>query len=106
MGRGEVPRVQKVAIVDYQSFIELNPEFADASVAQVSAELAAAAVLYTQDVWGALWDQGVRFLTAHRLALSPWGQAARLVAKDGSTTYETHLKKLIAIVGCASGFSE
>lgn len=113
LGRGEVPRVQKVAIVDYQSFITLNPEFTDASVAQVSAELAAAALVWDpaglgnlNPVWGNLLDQGVRFLAAHRLALSPWGQAARLVAKDGTTTYETHLKKLIAIVGCAAGFSE
>lgn len=89
----------------YQRFITLQPEFADTDVAQVNAELTAAAIEVSLVEWGDLADDGVRYITAHRLALSPFGQAARLVAKDGSTTYFTHYKRLVTIVGSASGFA-
>lgn len=72
----------------------------------VQAELDAAALQIDTAIWGAYAtlptststmtkaDDGQRYLAAHKLALSPFGQAARLVAKDGGTTYLTHYKKL------------
>jgi hypothetical protein len=93
-------------MMDYNSFIALHPEFSKTGIAQVNGELTAAALLHPVAIWGTLADSGTRYLTAHRLALSPFGQAARLVnAKDGTTTYETHYKKLCTIVGCGSGFA-
>ena len=42
------------------------------------------------NVFGPLQDEASSYLAAHFLALSPYGQQARLVAKDGTTTYFTH----------------
>lgn len=87
--------------MDYPTFITLQPEFADTDVTLVNAELTSAALLVDSTVWGSLADTGIRYLTAHRLALSPFGQAARLVSKNGTTTYWTHYKTLQRTVGCA-----
>ena len=72
----------------------LQPEFKDTDVSQVNGELQAVIAELDSTVWQGLLDSGVRYLTAHRLALSPYGQAARLVAKDGTTTYNTHFQRL------------
>ena len=42
------------------------------------------------NVFGPLQDEASSYLAAHFLALSPYGQQARLVSKDGSTTYFMH----------------
>jgi Protein of unknown function (DUF4054) len=42
------------------------------------------------NVFGPLQDEASAYLAAHFLALSPYGQQARLVSKDGSTTYFSH----------------
>lgn len=42
------------------------------------------------NVFGTLQDEASAYLAAHFLALSPYGQQARLVAKDGNTTYFLH----------------
>jgi hypothetical protein len=88
------------------------PEFRGVSDATVTAYLQAANLEIDQVVWGAMGpgglanatkaDQGHGYLTAHKLASSPFGQAAKMVAKDGSTTYEANYKKLVRQV--ASGF--
>jgi hypothetical protein len=78
----------------YALFVTLQPEFRDTDVSQVNGELQAVIAELDSTVWQGLLDSGVRYLTAHRLALSPYGQAARLVAKDGTTTYNTHFQRL------------
>lgn len=60
------------------------------------------ALLIDATVWGAKADIGQRLLTAHHLALSPFGQRARMVNKKGETTYGELFKKLEAQV--AVGF--
>lgn len=42
------------------------------------------------NVMGTMTDESIGYLAAHFLALSPYGQQARMVAKDGSTTYYQH----------------
>jgi Protein of unknown function (DUF4054) len=86
-----------------QDFQARFPEFKATDTTLVSAALNDAALLIDRCVWGKLAGQGHGYLTAHRLALSPFGQQARMVSKDGkTTTYLTHYKGLVGIVG--SGF--
>lgn len=40
------------------------------------------------------YESGVRYLAAHKLALSPYGMTAKLATKDGDTTYLQHRKAL------------
>jgi len=50
------------------------------------------------EVWGDKTDTGVRWLAAHKLAITPWGQQARMVSKDGSTTYGKEHARLMRSV--------
>lgn len=84
--------------MDLATFRIQFPEFQFVDDSLVQAMLTAAALSVDVDVWGTKAGQGVGYLAAHKLALSPYGQAARLVAKDGSTTYETHYTDLVAQV--------
>jgi hypothetical protein len=83
-------------------FLTQFPEFASTDLAMVQAILTAALLEIDASVWGPKADQGQAYLAAHKLALSPFGQQARMVAKDGSTTYEKHYKSLMGQV--ASGY--
>ena len=86
-------------------FLTRFPEFKGAAANgtdMVGAALNDAALMIDACVWGNLAGQGHGYLTAHRLALSPFGQQARMVSKGGTTSYETHYDELVRIVG--SGF--
>ena len=56
----------------------------------------------TRNVDAAVWrgntDDGVRWQTAHLLAISPFGQQARMLSKDGSTTYGKRFAQLMRSV--------
>ncbi len=86
----------------YDAFITRFPEFADTDMSLVNATLNDAALEIDVRVWGPIAATGQGYLTAHRLALSPFGQAARLIATDGKTTYDTFFQKLVRKV--SSGF--
>jgi hypothetical protein len=45
-------------------------------------------------VWGDKYTYGVQYLTAHLIAISPFGQQARMVSKDGSTTYGREYERI------------
>jgi hypothetical protein len=94
-----VPTPFPLALKDFQARF---PEFRNTDTTLVSAQLNDAALQIDSCVWGPLAGVGHGYLTAHRLALSPFGQQARMVAKNGTTTYQTHYEKLVQIVG--SGF--
>ena len=86
-------------------FLARFPEFkgtAKDSSDLIGAALNDAALVIDAGVWGNLAGQGHGYLTAHRLALSPFGQQARMIAKGGTTTYQAHYEALVKIVG--SGF--
>jgi hypothetical protein len=78
------------------------PEFKLVADTQCQAFLNAAALEIDPDIWGDLTDQGVGYLAAHKLTMSPFGQGARLAAKDGTTTYFTHYDGLRSAVTCAA----
>lgn len=82
------------------------PEFKNVADEMAQAFLNAAALEVDVPTWeevsAGLSDQGIAYLAAHKLTMSPFGQAARLAAKDGSTTYGKHYEKLQAIATCAT----
>ena len=84
------------------AFVIQFPEFTKTGVPLVETMLAAALLEIDADVWGAKATQGQYYLAAHKLALSPFGNNAEMVAKDGSTTYQVHYDSLVRQV--ASGF--
>lgn len=53
------------------------------------------------NVWGEDALTGHGYLTAHKLALSPYGRDARLKTDDRKTTYLTEFERLERIVGTA-----
>jgi len=84
------------------------PEFDAVSGTMAQAYLDAAALEVDPAVWGNKADQGQAYLAAHKLALSPYGQAARLAAKvstkgAATTTYFEHYQRLVDMVACGRG---
>ena len=87
------------APISRQQFVQTFPEFKNADMSLVVGKLAEA----YQQIDPSVWDTGQNgpksgigqgYLAAHLLALSPFGQNARMVAKDGKTTYWTHYRNL------------
>ena len=63
------------------------PEFEPAPEPMVRKKIADATNNVDAAVFKTKTDQAIALKTAHMLALSPFGQQARLVSKDGATTY-------------------
>ena len=84
------------------AFLIRFPEFASADLNLIQATLTDSLLEIDASVWGPKADLGQAYLTAHKLALSPFGQGTRLVAKDGTTTYWKHYDRLVHQV--SSGF--
>ncbi len=84
--------------MDLAHFLIAFPEFGEADTPLVQAKLDEAAREIDASVWLTRADDGQGYLAAHLLAMSPMGNAAKLVTKDASTTYETHYKRLLRIV--------
>jgi hypothetical protein len=79
------------------SFLVSFPEFSATDAPLLTAKLAEAEAQIDPLVWGSRSTAGHGYLTAHLLAMSPFGNAAKLVDKK-STTYETHYLRLVRIV--------
>jgi hypothetical protein len=76
------------------TFLVRFPEFNRASEPLIDAYIEAASLQVDDSVWGDKADLGVELTAAHLLALSPFGQQARMVNKDGSTTYGERLSSM------------
>lgn len=81
-------------------FRALFPELEKASDALVTSFLGVAGLDISCFVWGPKADNGTYFHAADLLCKSPFGQAARLVAKDGSTTYGNVYEAMKRALGC------
>jgi Protein of unknown function (DUF4054) len=86
--------------VDLPTFFARYPEFVPAGGALANACLLEAAATIDQATYGNLYDTAQGALAAHLLAISPAGQMARLVAKDGSTTYRKRFLELQRAATC------
>lgn len=84
--------------MDITAFLIRFPEFGEVDHPLLQAKLDEASREIDAGVWLTRADDGQGYLAAHLLAMSPMGNAAKLVAKDGSTTYETHYKRLVRVV--------
>lgn len=78
-----------------EQFLIACPEFEDTDKQLIRATLNEAALELDTVQWGPLYDTGHKYLTAHKLAISPMGQNARLLNTDGTSTYEKHFKALV-----------
>lgn len=79
------------------------PEFAKTEDSHVTEAIADAAARTDVNVWGDRYDVAVRQLAAHLLAISPWGQQAKLSAKDGSSTYLVEYERMVQEVAHGYG---
>lgn len=81
--------------INYATFIAGFPEFVKAPTTLVQYHLARATAEVSEDYFGDLREDAVFYLAAHRMALSPYGQAAKLAPEKGATTYEKHFQELL-----------
>lgn len=81
--------------MNIDQFLISFPEFADTDADLVNAKLVEAGNELDSEMWGTNFDAAQGYLAAHKLALSPMGQNARLLPLDGVTTYEKHLRALL-----------
>lgn len=72
-------------------FRQWHQEFRSASDDLIGLHLASATLKVAPDVYGEFTEDAIRLKAAHSLAMTPFGQSARLVAEDGSTIYEKQL---------------
>lgn len=88
--------------VSVSSFLEAFPEFSGERAATdlIQAKIAEASRSVDSRRWGARTDDGVAYLAAHLLAMSPWGQKARLSdGNTGTTTYKGRFDEMRRQVG-------
>ena len=79
-------------------FLIAFPEFSNTDTSYLDAKLAEAGRSIDRTVWNVkLADDGQGNLCAHLLAISPYGNTAKMVAKDGTTTYGKEHKRLLGI---------
>lgn len=79
--------------VTIERFLARWPHFAEAPDAAVQEALDAAHKRVSATYWGDRRDEGIMLLAAHTIAIDPGGQFARMVAKDGTTTYGNAYEK-------------
>ena len=70
------------------------PEFSAAENGLVAAKLNEAIRSCDANVWTSRVDDGVYVLTAHLLAMSPFGQNARMQS-GGTSTYEARYNRMV-----------
>lgn len=70
------------------------PDFKETSDELVRKKLAAASLRIASRIWGTLTDQGIMYLAAHLLSISPEGEQSRLKAKNRMTTYGSEWKRM------------
>ena len=83
-------------MADVAGFLTRFPEFQRVPVPQISAHLGDATLEVNPDLFGVKVDVAIYYLTAHKLATSPWGMTARLVDPELATVYRTHFDNLLA----------
>lgn len=81
--------------MDLAGFRARFPEFRTAPDAVVTAALTAAAGETSTD-FGDSYDEAHGLLAAHKLAISPFGQSARMVSDKGETTYQRERDAVMA----------
>lgn len=93
--------------LDEARFRILHPEFKGASPALVNEKLAMATTRLSVQLLGCQYDEAHGWATAHLLATTPWGLAARLDSKAGGrlgdTIYSVQLREILMQAGVGLG---
>lgn len=93
--------------LDEAGFRVRHPEFKGASSGLVTIKLADAVKRLSVELLGSSYDEAHGWLTAHLLATTPWGMAARidpkLASTPGETIYSVALKQLQLEAGAGVG---
>lgn len=85
------------------SLIANHPEFTGAPTAMVSGAISKATNSVEESMFKETYDEAVELLACHKLALSPYGQQARMVSADGATTtYSVQFDQLARVA--STGF--
>ena len=90
--------------VDADSIRADFEEFSDLTDAQIDPKIADAVAIVSVSTWGTLVDQGVKYLTAHLIAMSPLGEQAKLDLDEDdedATVYLQHYKRLMRQLAAA-----
>ena len=96
------------AFLTTEQFLIVCPEFAATDFKLVDQTVQEASMELDPCVWGWMLSAGHKYLTAHKLALSPSGQGVRLVKQpngEGFTTYLTHFDALVKKLPIATGIA-
>jgi hypothetical protein len=76
------------------SFKVARPEFVDAEDAFITATIAQALQRIDPAIFGDETDTATIYLTAHYIAISPFGRNAKLSSKEGETVYHTLFRQI------------
>lgn len=78
---------------EFASVVANDPAFVTKKIEEATRRVSA-------EIWDphGLTDDGIRYLTAHLIAMSPLGEQAKLDPKDGLTTYEREYQRLVRVV--------
>jgi len=75
------------------------PEYAHTDSGLLAGKIADATAMLNPSAFGALYDQAVKYMACHLVALSPSGEFARLDPKDqddgARTTYERQYQRIL-----------
>lgn len=82
--------------MDLAAFRTRFPEFGNVPDALIEAVLAEALLELNAEIFDTLLDTAQGYLTAHKLAISPYGVGTKLVNKDNTTSYGQHFDALVA----------
>jgi hypothetical protein len=85
--------------LDPDTFKLRFPEFKSTADEMIQAFLDAAAVHCDAEVYLTKHEDAVLYRAAHTLALSPQGAAAKMVNKDGTTSYQMHFNEIRSEIG-------
>lgn len=84
-------------MLDLAGFRALFPEFKTAPDPLVQSRLDQAALRVDTSVFGTRINEGHGLKAAHLLAISPYGQMARMSSKAGDSTYNVQYRELVTI---------
>lgn len=83
-----------MATVTVETFLELHPQFRQASPNAVQAALVAAMNMCSETVFGKHWDLAVRMKAAHLISLEMYGQQEP-VEEGKENPYEKEFNQII-----------
>ena len=77
-----------------EAFLVRFPEFENTPTKLVQMALAEAKSELNHKIWGELYETGLIFLAADKLARSPMGEPVRLQGENNKTTYGLEFERL------------